>query len=212
MVSTYATIDRDQMESARKMLRGIRNGYPRALGDATKRTTTAVRTRVVREVAADVNVRQNKLYQRGNKRRPITEKLVSGQGGHAVGGQVTVSKGRIPLGRFASRQLWKAGKTQGRLRTRVSYRIDKGGRRASIRDAFQVEFKSGFVGVFRGWKSRGRRRKLKSTDQLFGPSVPGVAEKRPGVRNLIRRGAGDLYESNLSKRVSALHARAAARR
>ena len=208
----HAEIDQSQLDAARRSLRNIRRGYPRAIRDATTRTTNTVRTRVVKAVAADVNVRQRKLYQKGNARRPITQKLTRGQGGDVVGGHVTVGKGRIPLGRFDSKQHWKAGKKQGRVRTRVSYRIDKRGRRASVKDAFQVEFKSGFVGVFRGWKSRGRRRKLRGTDQLFGPSVPGVAEDQPDVRRLIRSEAANLYRSTLSKRVDALHARAAARR
>lgn len=210
MVQVVATIDKAQVQSARRMLKGIRNGYPRAMRDATKRTTTTVRTRIVRAVARDVNVAQNKLYQRGNKRRPIQQSVSTANGGAATG-HVSVSKGRIPLGRFASRQHWKAGKTQGRVRTRVSYRIDKGGRRATIKDAFQIEFSSGFVGVFAGWKSRGKRRRIKAIDQKFGPSVPGVAEGLPAVQGLIRNGAGELLSITLSKRVRALHARQAAR-
>lgn len=210
LVNLNVTIDPRQERSARAMLRGIRRGYPRALGQATQRTTDTVRSRIVDAVYREIAVKKSKLYQRGNYRRPIIQR-VQRVAGLVSEGLVRVGFGRIALGRFAARQLWKKGKTQGRLRSRVSYKIGRNGRRRSIRSAFLIEFKSGYRGVFKGYRARGGRRKLEAGDQLHGPSVPHVAAQRPGVRVLLAGGAAALQQRNLTERIEFLHRQMAGR-
>lgn len=213
-LEAHVGIDEAQVASAARALREVRRGVPRARHRAMRDTVRSSRVTMVRSVASDVAVPQKKLYQKGNRRRPITETLFRGEGGLATGGRVTVGFGRIPLGRFKARQHWKKGKTQGRVRTRVSYKINKRGARQKIQDAFLVEFKSGYTGVYRGWKGRGRKRIGKGQWdrwQLFGPSVPEVAEKRPAVRRLLHSEAGRLLEMRFDQQVAFLMRKAGRR-
>jgi len=211
LIAADIQIDQAQERSARGMLREVKNGYARAVGQATRSTTTTVRVRIVRAVAEKIAVAQNKLYQRRNfRRRPITDRL-SWRNGLPVGGAIRVGLGRMPLGRFKPKQHWKAGKSRGRVRSRVSYKINRGGKRKQIRDAFAVEFKSGYVGLFRGFSRRGGRRELDESDELYGPSVPQVASQHSEVRRLLGGSAAGLYADRLGERVAALHRRAALR-
>lgn len=210
MTLLQVELDEGQVRGARAMLAEVSRGYPRALGRGTRRATTAVRSRVVAAVGRELAVRRSKLHERGNPRRPVREELTR-SGGDVVGGRVVVDKGRIALGRFSPRQHWRKGKGGGRVRSRVSYRIKRGGGRRSLGDAFVVEFASGYRAVFRGYRSRGRRRELTAQDELYGPSVPEVAGRSGGVRRLLAGEASELYERAVADQVDYLHRRAGGR-
>jgi hypothetical protein len=201
-IEQHIQLDQRQLKSTRAMYAAIRGGLPRAMGDAMRPTIRKARVSIVRGIADEIAVAQSKLYARGNHRRPIVDRLVR-RGGQVVGGEVTIKTGRIPLGRFKPKQSWRKGRTQGRVRTRVSYKIDKGGGRQKIADAFLLEFSSGYQGIFR--REGASRLPLY---QLHGPSIPEVAETNPRVKAVMDREAGETLVEETDRRIDFLLARA----
>ena len=194
-MAVQVRVDLDQAQATRlnRDLILIKQGVPRAINQAVRRTVRSVRVVIVKAVREDLNVPQNKLFQAGNsRRRPITEKLYY-QGSMAAGGRVSVAGaidqggvkafkseqiGRIPLGRFAARQHYRKGKFAGRKPSRVSYKIERQGARKSIKDAFVARFRSGYEGVFRR-KGKGRGALV----ELYGPSV--INPSLRAIRNVF---------------------------
>ncbi len=173
-------------------------GFARAKGTAIKRTLTTVRTRTVRAITSEIAIKQKAIYERNNRRKPIVEKLERhGVGGAVSGARIEITGRRIPLGRFSPKQHWRKGKTQGRVRSAVSYKIEKNGKRKRVKeDLFLVEFASGFKGIM---EREGRDRlplKMK-----FGPSIPQVAEDSPAMRKLINIDAGAALEKNMGSQI-----------
>lgn len=176
----------------------MRNGLPRANAWALRRTVSESRKRITRGLSQEIAVPQKKLYQRGSRRRPVHERLER-RGSVVVGGRVTIDKGRLPLGRFSPKQHWKKGRKQGRVRSRVTYKILKAGGRKKVTDAFLVEMKSGYEGIFRR-EGKGRY----PLYELHGPSVPQVAEKNAAVQRVLRTEAAEIYLKNVSTRTQYL--------
>jgi len=182
------SIEPTSLRRARRELANIRNGLPRAISTAVRRTTDTARSRIVKAVAKDLNIKQRDLYKRGARKRPIRQKFERA-GSLITGGVVEVTGRRIPLGRFAARQT-KAG---------VSYKIDRGGSRKTITSGFIPRLDSGYQGVF---KRKGKNR-LPIVER-FGPSVPHVAAKQPAVAGLMRFDATNLLDQNLGSQVDRL--------
>ena len=179
-------VEPESMRRVQRELAGIRNGVPRAISGAVKRTADTARSRIVKAVAGDVNIVQRHLYERNNKRRPIRQRFIR-DGSMIIGAEINVTGARIPLGRFAARQ----------TRQGVSYRIDKTGGRKKITDAFIPKLSSGYKGVF----MRGAGRKM---IQLYGPSIPHVAENRPDVQAVLNFDASNIFQKNLDSQVDRL--------
>jgi len=187
-------INKRQQRQVQRLLASVPVGMPKVMQRALRRTGDMVRVRIVRAVAGNINIAQNKLFQRGNKQRPITQPVRATVSNPSE--RIEVSGGRLPLGRFGAKQHWRKGRSGGRLRKFVSYRIDKTGGRQRVEGAFIPDLGSGFRGVF---KRKGRARH--PLVQLFGPSVPQVAQTRPQVMALIRTDAADLLEKNVAQQV-----------
>lgn len=192
-----------------RQVRQVRRGYgraaellPKAINRAIPIVGRKARVATVRAIAGNVNVRQAKLYQRGNRRRPVRDRTY--KVGELVGYRMTIDKGRIPLGRFNARQHWRKGQTRGRVRSRVSYKIDKSGARRRVTDAFLLEFSSGYEGVYRRQGS-GRLPLV----ELYGPSIPHVAERDKDVRDVMDRQAGDNLVAEVESRLDWILSRAA---
>ncbi len=211
-VEHHVQLDQRQLRRYEGALRTVRNGLPRANAWALRRTVSESRKRITRGLSQEIAVPQKKLYQRGSRRRPVHEGLER-RGSVVVGGRVTIDKGRLPLGRFSPKQHWKSkatglgrdasGKFQStgraRVRTRVSYKILRSGSRKKITDAFLVEMKSGYEGIFRR-EGKGRY----PLYELHGPSVPQVAEKNAAVQRVLRTEAAEIYLKNVSTRTQYL--------
>lgn len=178
MIESSIKLDPRQVRQVRRGYDGVADALPKAINRAVPVAGRKARVRVVKALRANVNIAQNKLYQRGNRRRPVRDRV------YTVGGlrgyRLTIDKGRIPLGRFAPKQHWKKGQTRGRVRTRVSYKVRADGGRQKIHDAFAVEFSSGYMGIFR--RAGAARLPLQ---ELYGPSVPEVAEKDSAVQRAM---------------------------
>jgi len=190
------TVDQRKLRQVQRALAAVPGGVERAQGQAIKRTTDKARVVVVTAVHSDLAVKKSDLWQRNNRRRPIRTAL-SREGKTVTGGRVIVAGdaeagglsgsragGRIPLSKFKAKQHWRSGRGRGRVRTRVSYKIDRGGGRRKIegekQGPFLLELASGKVGVF---VRKGRSRL--PLVELHGPSVAHVASRQPKVRRLI---------------------------
>lgn len=182
------SIEPTSLRRARRELANVKNGIPRAISTAVRRTTDTARSRMVKAIAADLNIKQRDLFKRGASRRPVRQRFERA-GSLITGGVVEVTGRRIPLGRFAARQT-KAG---------VSYKIDRGGSRKTISSAFIPRLDSGYQGVF---KRKGKDR-LPIVER-FGPSVPHVAAKQPAIAGLMRSDALNLLNKNLDSQVDRL--------
>jgi len=203
MLKASIKVDSDQLRRLRKYGADVERQLPRYVGSAILRTVRAVRTGVVNAVFEDLNVQRQKLFQAGNRRRPIRE-TITRHGGHPVSGSVVADSdagndvvgstgrfGRIPLGRFSV--------TQRAKRRGVSYKIRRDGGRQQISDAWVMRMRSGYVGVFKRVDGR--------VVQLYGPSVGHVAERRPKIKALLAGGAADILDKNVNSQIDRLIAR-----
>lgn len=178
MIENTIKIDPRQVRQVRRGYRGVQEALPKAMNRAVPAAGRKARVRVVRALRQNVNIAQSKLYQRGNRRRPVRDVVYTVNG--LRGYRMTIDKGRIPLGRFQPRQHWRNAEGSGRVRSRVSYKVRTDGGRQKIDDAFAIAFPSGYEGIFRR-VGDGRLPLI----ELHGPSVPEVAEKDGKVREAM---------------------------
>jgi len=140
------------------LLTDVPNGAARALTRAINQVAAAVRTDVVRRVAATITVTQAEL-----RRRNVILRRANWENLRAT---VRVTGSRIPLERFAARQTRKG----------VGYAIRRGGGREMIPSAFIGRTASGHRGVYLRRMRGDRRAPRLPIDEKFGPSVPHVVE------------------------------------
>lgn len=207
-------IDKRQRQALERALRNVRNRIPEVLSWAVRRTADMVRSRIVKAITADLKVKAKDLYQRGNRRRPVSV-IFSGLGKYKDGAVIVVSSGegqggieqhtspggRIPLGAFAARQ----------TRPGVSYQIARAGGRKMIPGTFIPQLESGHRGVFRRKPGIGQWSWGAPMSELFGPSIPHVALKRPKIQRLLRTQTRDLFAQNLGSRTDLMLERIARR-
>ncbi|MEM1213032.1 MAG: hypothetical protein AAGI68_12140 [Planctomycetota bacterium] len=202
-VDLHVELDKTQSRALRRYLGDIRNGTPRVLSRATKRTTDTSRVNFDRAVRQDLPVKKRDVYRRNDRRSPMQVRFVR-RGGFITGGRVVVEGRRIPLGRFTARQHTRKGARGGRVPSSVSYRLSKiKGRQRVTKDLFIPNLRSGYQGVF----SRVGRSRL-PVDEKMGPSVGHVASKRPEVRAWLRDGARSHFEQQVRREATHLVQRA----
>lgn len=193
MMSVSIKPDMKTVAAAAYLLRDVQNGLPRAIKAASRRTLDTSRSRTVKAVGKDLNVRQRDIYRPGDPRSPVRVNL------RDAGGLMKVAGRRIPLGRFAAR--WGGRDTPG-----ATYQISRSGGRKTFAHSFIPQLKTNYRGIF---VRRGRDRlPLK---EAFGPSVPQVAENQPEVQSLLDHEAAEIFEKNLSSQVDRLLQRSRAR-
>lgn len=160
---------------------------------ALNRTGMNVQTAMIRRLTRVLNVKARKLKNGSSRYGTVKLYKVYENSDSA---RVAVTGKRMPLSRFGARQVAKG----------VSYRILKTGGRKTVYgflargrrgDALTAEEgASGFVGVF---KRLGRKRL--PIQQLFGPSIPHVAEQNPQVLAAIMKEAPDTLLKNVAQQV-----------
>lgn len=192
--------DRRQLRAAKRIIGDMPVRLARVKGRAIRRTTTALRTRVVRAIAEDLPVKQSDLFKRGSKRRPVIESLKRGRSmgrgsPQIIEGRIEVTGERLPLGRFTPRQLKGRG---------VSYKVRKQGGRTKIEDgAFLVRFSSadGLTGETKSRVAVVKRRDDGGLSELRGPSVPHAAENRPDIKAILKSEGEALLLKNMQQQL-----------
>jgi hypothetical protein len=184
-----------------------------AQGRALTRTADWARVRTVRAIAGHIALAQSDLN--GSHRfGGVTATKANPDKLHA---EVNITGARIPLFRFAGRPT-EPVTPKGRAGVGgVSYQIDaQGGRKRITENAFMLRAPSGHRGFFRRIGG-GRRIKMtakggkragksiwseKGLAELFGPSIPHVAEESPEFRKLLEVDCGARLELEMERQVT----------
>jgi hypothetical protein len=167
--------DEGRVAELQRDLADIPHGIERVLTRAVNKVAVAARTRVLRMVTEEINVRQSDIRQRNIKLRKASfDQLYAA---------ISITGRRIPLRKFGARQ----------TRRGVSYAIRRGGR-TEMRHAFLAEMKTGHRGVFRR-KDKAPRLPIQ---EKYGPSVPQVVEDS---QDMVSGAFDDEMDSHLEREV-----------
>ena len=145
------TINEAKLKRLRRDLTDIPKALPKIVSRAINKVATYTRTKIVREITADVNLKRGDVTKRNVRMKKASYRKWSAT--------IGISGRRVPVHRFGARQTRKG----------VSYRIRKSAGRQTIAGAFIAKMPSGHVGVY--------RRVGKTAFpiiELYGPSVPQV--------------------------------------
>lgn len=158
---------------------------PRMISRAANKTGTFARKEMVKRLGREVvNVkagdlkRKNVILKKGSTKNP--------------GATVTITGSRIPLIQFKGTSQTKTG---------VGYRIEPGGSREKIREAFITPFAHSASGHTReGVFARSTKRRL-PIHELFGPSVPHALEEHPQVFKGVIAHAQQRFEKEIASQI-----------
>lgn len=188
MTQIAIQLDKDQLADLRRTLRDVPNGVDRAMKSAVRRTTAQVKTRVLKAITSDLNIKRKDIdADKGGHRFGGVRSRVRGDSGY-----VSVTGRRVPLFRFGAKQT-KRG---------VTYRVRKAGGRTMVRSSFVARMGSGHEGVF---KRLGKSRL--PIQELFGPSIPQVALTSPSLQSNMEIDAAEMLRANIASQVDRLLAR-----
>ena len=183
-----------------------------ALMRAVNRTAEWCRTRTVEAVVGNLAVKKSDL-DGSHDFGGIKARKTNQPGGVAY---VNITGNRIPL------FLFKGKPTAAPSKRGISYQIDAGGGRKSItKNAFYARMKSGHAGLFtrlsnlqqlRRYHLLGGAKNLRipkaglrartQIRELFGPSIPHVAENRPEFKKMLEVDAGARLEMQVGREVN----------
>jgi len=181
--------DKKKLARVQALLKGIPGALPRVMSRAINKTTLAARTRIVRAIAAEIKVKQKTIRQRISLDRATYTRWQA---------KLHITGRRIPLIYFGARQM--AG---GDIR----YQINPTGGPTTIsydkesNPVFIGTLKSGHRGVFR------RLGKRLPITELFGPSIPAVYEKAPGLAARMLKEAYRDLDKNIDYQLELVFAR-----
>ncbi|HET6442536.1 MAG TPA: phage tail protein [Phycisphaerae bacterium] len=176
-------VDERKLKGIERMLVGIPRGLPKVITRALNKTGAHARTETVRAITRKVAMRQTDV------RKDVTLRRASWRYWVAT---IRIKGRRVPLIRFGARQV-KRGTT---------YKIERGGGRATAPHAFIATMPSGHVGVFK--RKAGPRLPI---GELKGPSVVSVFEKAPGLAARMMADAGRRLETEMDRQVGVLLAK-----
>jgi hypothetical protein len=184
-VSIAITPDAVQARQIDELLASFPREMPKAITRAVNRAAESTRTRLSTGIRENVNIKKRDLDRDSLKLR----KAKSGE----TAAEINVSGKRIPV--------FDVNATPRSTPTRrgVTYQINTGGGKTRLPFAFYAEMKSGRKGIF--------RRKDKASlpiVELFGPSIPHVAETDPALRKAMDIDATDLLRHNINRQIDEL--------
>jgi hypothetical protein len=200
MVLNFRVNDRPLAE-VQRMLGDLKGAVPRALSAAANRTAQQIKTRVLRIVTSQINVKRsdidlNKQDQRAGRSGGVRATLGNPQ---RPGARVMVSGLRMPLIRFATSAPtpgWKRQRQRRPTLDQATYRLRKDGGGRVVPGSFRARMKTGHWGF---WKRSGRKRL--PIVELFGPSIPQVLLDDVSMHLLMQQEAPALYQKNMSSQI-----------
>lgn len=145
------TIDAAKLKRLQRELADIPKALPKIVSRSINKVATYTRTKIVKEITADVNLKRGDVTKRNVRMKKASYRRWSAS--------IGISGRRVPVHHFGARQTRKG----------VSYKIRKSAGRQTIAGAFIAKMPSGHEGVF--------RRVGKTAFpiiELYGPSVPQV--------------------------------------
>lgn len=194
-------VDPVQRAELEALFRDTPKKVDRVLVGAINKTARWANTRVLRAITKHLSIKRKELTSHSPRYGQVFLRKATYQRQKAT---ISVTGGRIPLIWFGARQLRGRVVRMTHLATRhtykrrmagggVSYRIGRRGPRSHIRAAFigraragqaasAAEHASGHVGV---WRRATPQVKRLPIIQLMGPSIPHVALKMRGLRQML---------------------------
>jgi hypothetical protein len=183
------SISEAQRAELADVLAGVKNGAAKASAAAINRTLTTGRSRIVRRVRAEVNIKAK------DAREAVRIRKATAAG--TPEGFIVLSKRPIPLYDFGA----KPGKRG------VSVKVRKRAGREVLRGTFVAAMRSGHKGVFERklvGGPGGRRVGRLPIVERHGPSLLGVFTGAPGVAAEELAAIGDVLQKNLASQVDRL--------
>lgn len=180
-------VSKSDVRDLERMLGAWPKEGPRVLNRAINKTSNKARVLSVRKIAADTKLKMKDIFQRGNRRRPLIQKLSKV---FTLISELATSPHRIPLIAFKPKQVFKrqskAEKEAGAKRKRAGISYDLGRGRTILPEAFFARVghssraslrpvgEEGHLGVF-------VRKGLRSLPiiELRGPSITEVFAGEP---------------------------------
>lgn len=194
-VEVSVAVSPAQLADLRQTLAGVTNGVPRVLVGAINKTLLTGRSRIVKRIGQEIELKQKVIRESVGIRRA--------KGGESPQGAITFSRKPIPLAKF-SPQPSQPGKGRGRVGVTVKVRK---GKRETLRGTFVARMKSGHLGVFER-KGRGAARaKRGPIIERYGPTVIGVFQGAPGVAAEEIAALAPVLQKNIASQVDRLLAR-----
>jgi hypothetical protein len=200
-VSATIQFDKAQLADAERLLADVKNGLPRAMRGAIKRTGNTIKSKTVKAITSELNLKQKDInIKEGQKAHRYGGVRLSIARPEGLSGRVSVTGQRIPLYRFGAKELGNKRNPKG-----VRYQVGKNDAKKTVR-AFIAPMKSGHIGVFMRMK-----KPRFPINEYFGPSIPHAAEKRPEMKSLLAFEAGDMLNKNFASQIDYLVSKRKAR-
>jgi hypothetical protein len=196
-VSIAITPDAVQARQIDELLATFPRQMPKAITRAVNRTAESTRTRLSTGIRENIKIKKRDLDRDSLKLR----KAKSGE----TAAEINVSGKRIPVFDFDAKPRTTP------TRQGVTYQISAGGGRTRLPFAFFAQMASGRKGIFRrigpkremeSGKHKGKMRQ--PIVELFGPSIPHVAETDPALQKAMDIDATDLLRHNLARQMDEL--------
>lgn len=183
-------VDARAMEEAVAILQRFPEKGPRYVSQAINRTIDRVYTQAVRAITANIPVKATRVRKSMVKRKARPASLA---------GEIVIKGRRLPLYDFKSREV--AGG--------VRYNMGAYGVR-TVEGAFIATMPSGHTGVWvrygrmvAGFR-RSRHKHYQKIRELFGPSIPHVAEKDATLDRALKIDASTILRERLANSLSRL--------
>lgn len=177
--------------------------YP-AIVRAVNRATEFGKNRLLDDLTSILTLKRADIAGKNHRFGGVKMQRATNTGNiSTIAARVTVTGKRIPIYRFDAKTVGLAAREtkDGGVKVRyqvksakfatayaqrnsglgVQYQIRRAGGRKYVRSAFIAKMKSGHVGVFKRMHS-----KRLPIQELFGPSIPNVAERDVKLRNALK--------------------------
>jgi hypothetical protein len=200
MVLNFKVNDRPLAE-VQRLLGDVKGAVPRALSGAANRTAQQIKTRLMRILTSQLNVKRadidlDRNLQRLGRSGGVRLRKGSPQ---RPGASVMVSGLRLALIRFATSAPmpgWRKQRRRQPMLDQATYRIRRDGGPKVVPGSFRARMQTGHWGL---WKRQGPKRL--PLRELFGPSIPQVLLDDVSVHRLMQEEAPALYQKNVSSQI-----------
>lgn len=199
MIKIKCTIDATQVKAG---LQALGTGAPKASMRAINRTLDGTKTRAIRDIAADLGIKQADLRHVGRGAGALSVYRASEQ---SLRGSLQGTGARIPLYDFGAKDTQDARRKMGDSVKRLVHFVTHGqgvtyrmqGKMKRLPHAFTARMASGHIGVF---QRKGKR--ALPVRELFGPSLPHVFRKH--IESALKAFASEALQNNLRHEIGYL--------
>lgn len=172
-------VDRAQLAEVERLLASVPGGVDRVMVTSVNSTATTGRKRIVQELGKKLALTQTRIRKDTTLRKAVR--------GH-VAAVITIRGKRIMLIEFQARDTGRRG---------VTYRIERGGKRARVAEGFIARSPRGTELV---WRRMGKPRL--PIVPLRGPSIPAAFERAEAMQREVLEETAVLLERRIWQKVN----------